>query len=146
MYISCIFLLQNRALTGFYLKLFIFKTCSQLYLKVLESAFWFWFPLHACIARQLSLYKRNLVCCRETHFNDRNLNCYMPVGGTKYCVVSHRNKNYECKKLVLLHEHLLLLHANNKGTDQPPHLHSLNSAFVIPFLENVIAKLTAMNM
>ena len=30
-------------------------------------------------------------------------------------------------------------HANNKGTDQPAHLHILISAFVIHFLESMIA-------
>ena len=32
-------------------------------------------------------------------------------------------------------------YANNKGPDQPAHLHSLISAFVIHFLEIVISKL-----
>ena len=30
---------------------------------------------------------------------------------------------------------------NNKGADQPVHPRSLNSAFVIPFLESIISKL-----
>ena len=36
---------------------------------------------------------------------------------------------------------LALLHANNKGADQPAHLRSLTSTFVICFLESIIAKL-----
>ena len=38
-------------------------------------------------------------------------------------------------------ENLTLLHANNKGADQPTHLRSLVSAFVVRFLERIIAKL-----
>ena len=37
-------------------------------------------------------------------------------------------------------EKLTLLHANNKGADQPAHLRSLISTFVICFFESVISK------
>ena len=40
----------------------------------------------------------------------------------------------------LLPENLILLHVNNKGTDQPAHSRSLISAFVIHFLKSIIAK------
>ena len=33
--------------------------------------------------------------------------------------------------------------ANNKGTDQPAHMRSLISAFVIPFLESIISRLAS---
>ena len=36
---------------------------------------------------------------------------------------------------------LILLHANNKRADQPAHLHGLICAFIIGFLESIIAKL-----
>ena len=37
-------------------------------------------------------------------------------------------------------ESLILLHVNNKAADQSAHLHSLISAFVIPFMESIITK------
>ena len=40
-------------------------------------------------------------------------------------------------KLLILLEKLTLLHANNKGVDQPEHLHSLISTFVVHFLESI---------
>ena len=40
-------------------------------------------------------------------------------------------------------ENLVLLHANNKGADQPGHPHSLIIAFDIHSLESIIAKLAA---
>ena len=36
--------------------------------------------------------------------------------------------------------------ANNKGADQPVHLHRLISAFVIRFLESIISKLATSNI
>ena len=41
----------------------------------------------------------------------------------------------------LVQENLTLLHSNNKGADQPAHLRSLISHFVICSLESVLAKL-----
>ena len=41
---------------------------------------------------------------------------------------------------------LTLMHANNKGPDQPAHPHSLISAFVIPYLESVVLKLAPCNI
>ena len=38
-------------------------------------------------------------------------------------------------------ENLFSGFANNKDADQPAHLRSLISAFVIPFLESIICKL-----
>ena len=39
------------------------------------------------------------------------------------------------------YDNLILFYANNKGADQPVHLHSLISAFVIRYLDSIIAKL-----
>ena len=39
------------------------------------------------------------------------------------------------------YEILTLFYANNKGADQPAHLRSLISAFVIRYLDSIIAKL-----
>ena len=41
----------------------------------------------------------------------------------------------------LMQENLSLGFANNKGADQPAHLHSLISTFVIRLLESIISKL-----
>ena len=38
-----------------------------------------------------------------------------------------------------MRKNLTLLHANSKGSDQPAHLHSLISAFVIGFLQSLIS-------
>ena len=38
-------------------------------------------------------------------------------------------------------ENLTLLYANNKGTDQPAHTHSLVSPFVIHYLSSVVVNL-----
>ena len=40
-------------------------------------------------------------------------------------------------------ENLICGFANNTGADQPAHLHSLISAFVIRFLESIICQLAA---
>ena len=47
---------------------------------------------------------------------------------------------YVCIIWALARENLSFLHGNNKGTDQPVHLSSLVSAFVIHYLECIIAK------
>ena len=39
------------------------------------------------------------------------------------------------------HENLALCYANNKGADQPGHLRSLVNAFVIRYLDSIIAKI-----
>ena len=40
-------------------------------------------------------------------------------------------------------ENLILSQANNKGADQPAHVRSLISAFVVHFLKSIIAKLAS---
>ena len=40
----------------------------------------------------------------------------------------------------LSQENLILLHVNNKGAYQPAHLRSLISAFVVCYLESIVAK------
>ena len=44
-------------------------------------------------------------------------------------------------KWALTRENLSLTFANNKGADQPTHLHRLISTFIIHFLESIISKL-----
>ena len=41
----------------------------------------------------------------------------------------------------LTQQNQTMLHAHNKGTDQPLHVHSLISAFIICSLENILPKL-----
>ena len=41
-----------------------------------------------------------------------------------------------------MQENLTLLHVKNKGADQPAHLRSLISTFVIRYIASIIAKLT----
>ena len=40
-----------------------------------------------------------------------------------------------------IHENLALFYVNNKGADQPAHLRSLISTFVIRYLDSIISKL-----
>ena len=53
------------------------------------------------------------------------------------------NSVYGKQKPLIIIENLHLLHAYNKGADQPAHLRSLISAFVIGNLESVISKLAS---
>ena len=55
----------------------------------------------------------------------------------KICGTSIQNN-----KWALSQENLILLYANNKGTDQPVYWHNLISTFIICILESIIANLT----
>ena len=63
---------------------------------------------------------------------------YVPFNGLKegysYFEKQHRSNNQQDHHLASFQENLTLLLGNNKGTDQPVHLHSLICAFVIHFL------------
>ena len=76
-----------------------------------------------------------------------NIGADQPTAGTlpKISLFLFGTLHYNCVSLIGPRREKTCLRgfANNTGADQPAHLRSLISPFVIPFLESIICKLAA---
>ena len=108
-------------------------------------------PLANFVVHQIRTPNNKITTHSITHFLDAFLNRALRVILLNFCVMCGL---YECVVLVLIkkshsvanrcliepgHEKMCLMpYANNKGADQPAHLRSLISAFVVPCQDRMI--------